>query len=115
MRRRFRLRKTADFERVRRSGKSFAHPLIVLIVSENEGELLRIGVTAGRSLGNAVQRNRVKRLMRTSIQAKLSCIIPGHDLLLIARHPMVEASSVEIHSAIQKLLRRANLLNSNDD
>lgn len=115
MKRRFRLRKTADFERVRRSGKSFAHPLIVLVVRENEADSLRIGVTAGRSLGNAVQRNRMKRLMRTSIQTQLSCIRPGHDLLLIARHPMVEASLLEINSAIQKLLQRANLLRSNDD
>jgi ribonuclease P protein component len=114
VKRRFRLRKTADFERVRRSGKSFAHPLIVLVVRENEAESLRIGVTASRSLGTAVQRNRVKRLMRASIQAQLSCIRPGHDLLLIARRPTVEASFTEIHSAIQKLLQRANLFSSND-
>lgn len=115
MKRRFRLRKTADFERVRRSGKSFAHPLIVLVVCENEGDILQIGVTAGRSLGNAVQRNRMKRLMRSAIRTQLGCIRPGHDLLLIARYPMVEASFVEIHSAIKNLLVRADLLTANDD
>jgi len=115
VKRKFRLRKTADFERVRRSGKSFAHPLIVLVVCANEGDSLQIGVTAGRRLGNAVRRNRMKRLMRAAIQAHLSGIRPGHDLLLIARLPMVEASFVEIHSAIQKLLGRADLLTANDD
>ena len=76
---------------------------------------MQIGVTAGRSLGNAVQRNRLKRLMRVCIQTQLNCLRPGHDLLLIARHPMLEASFMEIQSAIQKLLQRANMLRSNDD
>ena len=115
MKRRFRLKKTADFERVRRSGKSFAHPLIVLIVRENEGEGLRVGVAAGRSLGNAVQRNRAKRLIRSAIQAQISRITPGFDLLLIARQPMIDASFMEVQSAIQKLLQRANLISSYDD
>ena len=115
MKRRFRLRKTADFERVRRSGKSFAHPLIVLVVRDNEGDGLQIGVVAGRSLGSAVQRNRMKRLMRASIQTQLGCIRPGHDLLLIARRSMLEASFLEIQSAIQKLLGRADLFTTNDD
>lgn len=115
MKRRFRLRKTADFERVRRSGKSFAHPLIVLIVHGNEGEGLRVGVVAGRRLGNAVQRNRAKRLIRAATQTLLGSILPAHDLLLIARQPMLDANFLEVQGAIQKLLQRANLLNSNDD
>jgi ribonuclease P protein component len=115
VKRRFRLRKTADFERVRRSGKSIAHPLIVLIVTRNEGDCLRVGVVAGRRLGNAVQRNRAKRLMRAATQTLSGCILPGHDLLMIARQPMLEANFVEIKSAIRKLLQRADLLISNDD
>ena len=100
---------------MRRSGKSFAHPLIVLVVGGNEGDSLQIGVIAGRGLGNAVQRNQVKRHLRASIQAQLGCIHTGYDLLFIARRPMLEASFAEIQSAIQKLLQRANLLRSNDD
>ena len=53
--------------------------------------------------------------MRAAIRTQLGYIRPGHDLLLIARLPMVEASFVEIHSAIQKLLGRADLLTANDD
>jgi len=115
VKRRFRLRKTADFERVRRLGKSFAHPLIVLIVHANEGEGLRVGVIAGRRLGNAVQRNHAKRLIRAATQTLSGYILPGHDLLMIARQPLLEASVVEIQRAIQKLLQRADLLISNDD
>lgn len=115
MKRRFRLRKSADFERVRRSGKSFAHPLIVLIVNENQAGNVRVGVATAHSLGKAVVRNRAKRLIRAAIQAQLNCIRPGHDLVLIARQPMLEASYQEIETTISMLLRHANVLISYDD
>jgi ribonuclease P protein component len=100
---------------VKRSGKSFAHPLIVLIVHENDVESVRVGVAAARSLGKAVQRNRAKRLIRAAVQPLLNHINPGHDLLLIARKPMLEARFYEIKTATMILLRRANLINSYDD
>ncbi len=115
MKRDFRLRKSADFERVRRSGKSFAHPLVVLIVHDNPGEGVRIGVAAGRSLGMAVQRNRAKRMIRAAVHSMLNHIRPGHDLILIARRPMIEADFHNLQEALLTLLRRAQILNANDD
>lgn len=115
MKRSFRLRKSADFERVRRSGKSFAHPLIVLIVYENQGDNIRIGIAAGRSLGMAVQRNRAKRMIRASIQSLLNRIHPGHDLIWIARRPMLEADYQNLQDAMLTLLRLAHILKANDD
>jgi len=115
VKRKFRLRKSADFERVRRLGKSFAHPLIVLIVNENQTESVHVGVATARSLGKAVVRNRAKRLIHAAIQAQLNCIRPGHDLVLIARQPMLDASFQEIKNTISILLRRANVLISYDD
>ena len=115
MKRSFRLRKSADFERVRRSGKSFAHPLVVLIVHENQGEDVRIGIAAGRSLGMAVQRNRAKRMIRAAIQSMFNNIHPGNDLILIARRPMLEADFQKLQEALLTLLHRAQILNANDD
>ena len=64
MNRRYRLTNSSDFQRVRRTGTSFAHPLAVLIVSPGNVAETRFGFTAARSLGNAVRRNRAKRLLR---------------------------------------------------
>ncbi len=110
MKRRFRLTGSADFQRVRRFGKSFAHPLIVLIASRNEQEQTRFAVVAGRSLGNAVQRNRAKRLLRAALHPMLERVEPGWDVLLLARRSMNTASFQDTQAALHSLLTRAHLL-----
>ena len=109
MQRRFRLTRSTDFKRVRNFGKSFAHPLVVLIVLNAEEPGLRVGVAAGRSLGGAVQRNRAKRLLREVVRAEIPSLRPGYDLVLIARASLLQADFVDIKKAIRGLLRRANL------
>jgi ribonuclease P protein component len=98
-----------DFERVRRSGKSYAHPLIVLIALPNSLDTPRIGVSAGRSVGGAVQRNRAKRRIRAIVQPLIPKIQIGWDILLLARKPILQATYEELSKAIQTLLQRANL------
>ena len=110
MNRRFRLRRSADFKRVRRLGKSFAHPLIVLIKLSNEYGRSRFAVAAGRSVGNAVRRNRAKRLLRAALQPQLELIKPGWDVLLIARQPLADSTFVDTQLALASLLQRAQLI-----
>lgn len=109
MNKQFRLKKSSDFQRVRRLGKAIAHPFVVLLHLPNEGEQVRVGVAAGKKLGNAVRRNRAKRLMRAGIQPLLAQIKPGHDLVLIAREPILEAKSTEVEKALRSLLKKAGL------
>ena len=71
MQRKFRLTRSEDFKRVRRSGKSYAHPLVVLIVQTHEQPRVKIGVAAGRTVGTAVHRNRAKRLLREAMRSLL--------------------------------------------
>ena len=110
MKRKFRLRSSIDFKRVRRLGKSYAHPLVVLIRHPNNLAISRFGISAGRSVGNAIRRNRAKRQIRETIRPLISGIQPGWDILLLARQPMSTANSKIINTAIQSLLRRANLV-----
>jgi ribonuclease P protein component len=107
----FRLKKSSDFQRVRRLGKAIAHPFVVLLHLPNEGEQVRVGVAAGKKLGNAVQRNRAKRVLRAGIQPLLAGIKPGHDLVLIAREPILDVKSTEVEEALRTLLKKANLSN----
>lgn len=115
MKRRFRLTRSTDFKRVRRLGKSYAHPLVVLIALPNEQGGLRIGVAAGRSLGNAVERNRAKRLIRAVLQPELARITRGWDIAFIARQRMVGADFMDVQRALSALLRRACLLQETHD
>jgi ribonuclease P protein component len=110
MKRRFRLKRSIDFQRVRRYGKSYAHPLLVLIALPNQEEYTRIGVTAGRAVGNAVHRNRAKRLIRTAFYPYLELVIPGWDLVLIARQKMKIADYKQTQESLRNLLERAKLV-----
>jgi len=107
--RKYRLTRSTDFKRVRHTGKSYAHPLVVLVVKANEMSEIRVGVTAGRSVGGAVRRNRSKRLLREAMRPMLPDLPAGWDLILIARSPLPSKSLQEIHIALENLLRRANL------
>jgi ribonuclease P protein component len=123
--RKFRLTRSEDFKRVRRYGKSYAHPLAVLIVQAHDHRSttpaladggpvdqprLRVGVAAGRTVGTAVYRNRAKRLLREAIRPLLPTITPGLDLILIARPGLVSATLEESRQALLTLLQRANVL-----
>lgn len=110
MRKRYRLTRSTDFKRVRRVGRSYAHPLVVLVVDPNPEGGLRIGVSAGRSVGNAVLRNRAKRQLRAAIDGLLPTLIPGKDLIILARPAIQQASFAEIQSALSRLLERAGIL-----
>ncbi len=110
MRRGFRLTRSNDFKRVRRSGKSYAHPLIVLYALKTENTRSRVGVTAGTTVGNAVRRNRAKRLMREAMRALYPEISPGNDLMLIARTSLADSDLEQTRIALTGLLRRAGLI-----
>jgi ribonuclease P protein component len=112
--RQFRLTRGDDFKRVRHSGKSYAHPLVVLIAQASEAQRVRVGVAAGTTVGNAVHRNRAKRLLREAMRPMLPRLAPGWDLVLIARPPIVAASLEQVGSALTSVLGRAGLISSND-
>lgn len=98
--------------RVRRFGKTYAHPLLVLVTLPNEIQSTRIAVSAGRSVGNAVHRNRAKRLIRAALHLLVSVLPPGWDIILIARRPLAMATFSQTQNALLLLLQRAGLIES---
>jgi ribonuclease P protein component len=110
MRRAHRLRRAADFQRVRAGRRSWGHPLLVLYVAPNGGQTTRLGISVGRRVGNAVVRNRVKRRVREAVRHRYADLAPGHDLVFIARAPAATAEWPALRDAAEDLLRRARVL-----
>ena len=117
MQRKFRLTRSEDFKRVRRSGKSYAHPLVVLIVQVHDKRSgpadqprIKVGVAAGRTVGTAVYRNRAKRLLREAMRTLIPNITSGLDIILIARPGLTTATLEETRRALLTLLQRAQIL-----
>ncbi|MGD2027664.1 MAG: ribonuclease P protein component, partial [Anaerolineales bacterium] len=109
MNKKFRLKKSADFQRVRRFGKAIAHPFVVLLYLPNDMDSIRVGVAAGKSIGKAVARNRAKRILRAAVNTQLAQISSGHDLVLIARKSITGAKSTDLIPILHDLLSKANL------
>jgi ribonuclease P protein component len=110
-----RLKSATEFERVRRDGRSHAHPLVVVVARRRAaGELAdpgpRVGFAAGRAVGKAVARNRAKRLLREAARALAAQLEPEWDLVLIARAPLAAARLPEARAAVSQVLRRAGAL-----
>jgi len=110
MKRRYRLRKNADFQRVRRQGQSSANRLIVLIILPNNLDHSRFGFAVSKRIGNAVKRNKVKRQMRESARLCQAEIQPGWDLLFIARVAIQNTTYNEIDQAVKQLLQNMKLM-----
>jgi ribonuclease P protein component len=111
--RRHRLTNSQDVQRVRGSGKTFAHPLAVLVTRRNDLDCSRFAVAAGRGLGGAVRRNRAKRRLRAVLRSLTPQIVPGWDVVLLARETTPSADWPELQHAVMGLCRRAGLLTEN--
>lgn len=113
MQRAYRLRSSADFQRVRAGKRSWAHPLLILYAEPNEVGHPRLGVSVSRRIGKAVVRNRVRRRVREAARLALTPrpgSLVSQDLVFIARPPSAAADWAALRGAIEALLRRAGVL-----
>ena len=115
LKRRYRLRSRTDIKQIFKEGKRWRHPLAVLVIRPNGQELSRFGFSASRAAGNAVSRNRAKRLLREAIRLNWIVIRPGYDCFLLARQTTSQAAFVDVEQAVLSLLRRADLIDSESE
>jgi ribonuclease P protein component len=115
--RRGRLSRSADFDRVYREGRSHASRWLVLYSfprAAGPGEDPRLGVSVGRKVGGAVERNRVKRVLRDAFWAVAAELPEGHDFVLVARPDagaLVRDGGAEaVETALRELVSSSGLV-----
>ena len=115
-RKRGRLSRSGDFERAYREGRSHGNRFLVLYAfprPDREVDGVRLGISAGRELGGAVERNRIKRALREVFREASGRLPDGHDFVLVARPDLTALVEREgtggVRDALDDVIRESGL------
>lgn len=113
MRRKYRIKKNEDFQTVFKNGKSIANRQFVIYMLQNPVEReFRIGLSVSKKIGNAVTRNRIKRLIRQVFLEEKHRIKNGKEFIIIARKPAADMGYYEVKNSLDHLFRKAKIYQS---
>lgn len=97
------LKENTDFNRVYYRGKSSAKPQLVVYSLKNRLGVCRIGITTSKKIGNAVERNRSRRIIRAAFQSVIKDYDlegKGYDFVFVARTKTKYLKSTHIEKAM---------------
>lgn len=98
------------FRRVYAKGKSYVHPLLVSYILKSRGRNVRIGITTSKKTGNAVKRNRSRRLIREAFRVLGPKVRPGYDLVFVARSRTAFVKSPDVLRVMEQQLKSAGVI-----
>lgn len=99
-----RLRKRKEFQKVFYEGKVFNNDQIIVYALLNNSEVSRLGITVGRKFGNAVKRNRLKRIFREAYRLNKQLLHRGVDIIIIPRSGFSDLILTSIEERFKNLL-----------
>jgi ribonuclease P protein component len=102
-----RVRRSGEYQRAFKAGSRVHGRFFTLVMAPNKASTVRLGIVASRKLGNAVMRNRAKRLIRDVFRRTiLPTLQPGIDVVVIPRGGMVDAPYESLQDDFRGTLKR---------
>ena len=105
------LKKTREFQKVYKRGKSFANKYLVMYILTNERTENRLGISVSKKVGNSVVRHRLTRLIRESYRLNKDLFIKGIDIVIVARTGAKDIDYSKVEDALLHLGRLHKILN----
>lgn len=104
-----------EFLRVYGRGKSYVDPCIVVYILNNRQNDVRIGITTGKKLGCAVNRNRARRLIMAAWRNCYSEIIDKNkDIIFVARTRILKCTSYDVERALRRIFIKHGLIKNDE-
>jgi ribonuclease P protein component len=104
------LSENKDFRRIYARGKSFVAPVLVTYVLKNRTNNVRVGITTSKKIGNAVKRNRSRRVIRAAYREIAPSVKDGYDLIFVARTRTPFVKSTDLVKIVSSQLKQAGVL-----
>ncbi len=98
------LNRNGDFRALYHRGKTRVNAVLVTYVRKNRLGVPRVGITTGKKIGGAVQRNRCRRIIREAYRSLLPGIKGGWDMVFVARQRTLDVKSNQIKRVMEKQL-----------
>ena len=103
------LNTNSDFRRAYGRGKAYTDPALVTYVLKNRAGICRIGITTSKKIGNAVQRNRARRVIKAAFLS-MPETVRNADIVFVARRKTVFSKSTEVAAAMKTQLLSAGVI-----
>ncbi len=99
------LNQNRDFVRLYKRGRSQISPILVTYCAKNRRGGTRVGITATKKVGGAVERNRAKRVIRAACRGLGEALTPGYDYIFVARGRTPACKSQEVQKVMARHVR----------
>lgn len=111
MQKNYRIKKSSEIEQVMKNGRSKANPyFIVYKYKKTDNENFRIAISVGKKIGNAVERNKVKRYIRNVTTEHKQTIDSNYDYFVIARKGVKELDYVPFKEKLEQLYKKMDII-----
>jgi len=104
--------RNGEFKRAYARGKSAVHPALVTYRSKNRLGTARVGITASKKIGGAPVRNRARRVIRAAFRQLNPHVLPGIDIVFVARGRTAACKSHEIARIMAAHLKTLGIMES---
>jgi ribonuclease P protein component len=109
------IKSNSDFRRLYNRGKAVTDPALVIYYSKNRAGICRIGITTSKKIGNAVERNHSRRLLKEAFRSVCPRVLPQYDIVIVARSKTKYVKSTRLAEIMLQIFEAQGMLKTESE